>query len=207
MQVSNRKHIVVIIILAIGCLLALKIETTSIATVFDIDLSKIPEKLGSWQSEDIELPDYVYEILETKNVLSRRYQDGQDFLDLTIVYSGNNRQSFHPPEICYLGGGVELTAKAKEDIQLKEGSILKTNKLTMIYSEEGIIKAWYWFLVGDRFVDSFLKQQLYFVLDILANRKLQGALIRVSIRGESQDLEDKAKSFISSITPYLKETF
>ncbi|MBP7088269.1 MAG: EpsI family protein [Candidatus Omnitrophica bacterium] len=206
MQISRRKHIVVIVILVLSCLLAFKIETTNIKTVFDIDLSKIPTKLGVWQAEDIELPDYVYEILETKNVLSRRYQDGQDSLELTIVYSGNNRQSFHPPEICYVGGGVEITAKGKEDIPLKENSSLKTNKLTMIYPE-GTIKAWYWFLVGDRFVDSFLKQQLYFVLDILANRKLQGALIRVSMRGESQDLEDKVKSFISSITPYLKEAF
>lgn len=207
MQGNNRKYIVVIITLVIAFAFVLKIELAKGKITSEIDLSKIPFKLNGWEGKDTILPDSVYEILETTDVLSRRYTDKQGgVLDLSIVYSGHDRQSFHPPEICYLGGGIELIDKSKENIPLQGGVGLKTNKLVM-KSQEGTIKAWYWFLVGDRFVDNFYQQQLYFILDALGGRKLQGALIKVSIRGDSAVLESKLKFFIAKITPHLARTF
>ena len=207
MQINNRKYIVVIIALVVVFAFVLKIELGGRKILSEIDLDKIPLELSGWEGRDIELPQSVYEILETKDVLSRRYEDKEGgVLDLSIVYSGHDRQSFHPPEVCYLGGGIELIAKSKENIPLEGGAGLKTNKLIM-KSSGGTIKAWYWFLVGDRFVDNFYQQQLYFILDALGGRKLQGALIKVSIRGDSEILESKLKFFIAKITPHLARTF
>lgn len=207
MSVESRKYLIVIVILVIASIFILKIEQTKGKITTEIDLSGVPLNLDNWEGREVKLPDSVYEILGTRDVLSRQYKDKEgDIVELSIVYSGHDRQSFHPPELCYIGGGVDLTGKSTESISLDDGSTLDLNKLTM-QSSQGTIKAWYWFLVGDRFVGNFYKQQVYFILDALSGKKLQGALIRVSIRGDSEALEKKAKSFIGKIAPHLAETF
>lgn len=207
MSVESRKYLIVIVILVIASIFILKIEQTKGKITTEIDLSGVPLNLDNWEGREVKLPDSVYEILGTRDVLSRQYKDKEgDIVELSIVYSGHDRQSFHPPELCYIGGGVDLTGKSTESISLDDGSTLDLNKLTM-QSSQGTIKAWYWFLVGDRFVGNFYKQQVYFILDALKGKKLQGALIRVSIRGDSEVLERKAKSFIGKIAPHLAETF
>lgn len=207
MSVESRKYLIVIVILVIASIFILKIEQTKGKITTEIDLSGVPLNLDNWEGREVKLPDSVYEILGTRDVLSRQYKDKEgDIVELSIVYSGHDRQSFHPPELCYIGGGVDLTGKSTESISLDDGSTLDLNKLTM-QSSQGTIKAWYWFLVGDRFVGNFYKQQVYFILDALKGKKLQGALIRVSIRGDSEALEKKAKSFIGKIAPHLAETF
>lgn len=207
MSVESRKYLIVIVILVIASIFILKIEQTKGKITTEIDLSGVPLNLDNWEGREVKLPDSVYEILGTRDVLSRQYKDKEgDIVELSIVYSGHDRQSFHPPELCYIGGGVDLTGKSTESISLDDGSTLDLNKLTM-QSSQGTIKAWYWFLVGDRFVGNFYKQQVYFILDALSGKKLQGALIRVSIRGDSEVLERKAKSFIGKIAPHLAETF
>ncbi len=207
MSAESRKYLIVIVILIIASVFVLKIGQAKDKITTEINLSGVPLKLGDWEGREVGLPDSVYEILGTRDVLSRQYKDKKGrILELSVVYSGHDRQSFHPPELCYLGGGVDLAGKDIEKVSLDDGSNLDLNKLTM-QSFQGTIKAWYWFLVGDRFVGNFYKQQLYFILDALSGKKLQGALIRVSIRGDSEVLEKKAKSFIVKIAPHLAETF
>lgn len=207
MSVKHRKYLVVISILVFVCAVALQIEQAKGKIISDVDFKNFPLLIGDWKGEDVTLDKSVYEILETTDVFIRRYKDkDQDEVELAVVYSGRDRQAFHPPEICYIGAGAQLTGQSKEDFSLGQDMSLSLNRLDMNYSG-GKVKAWYWFLVGDRFVGSFYKQQLYFILDALRGKKLQGALIRVSVNGDSKILEHKAKSFIVKIAPYLAETF
>ena len=59
-------------------------------------------------------------ILQTEDYLKRRYTsaiDPNNFVDLTIVFSKNNRKGTHPPEVCLEGGGGRITSKQIHAIQ------------------------------------------------------------------------------------------
>jgi len=207
MSVKHRKYLVVISILIVVCLLVLKVEKAKGKIISDIDFKSFPLVVDGWEGRDISLDESVYEILETRDVFIRRYKDkAGDEVELAVVYSGHDRQAFHPPEICYIGAGAQIINQGREVVSLGKVGNLNVNRLDMDYKHNRI-KAWYWFLVGDRFVGNYYKQQLYFVWDALRGRKLQGALIRVSVTGESETLEVKAKSFIEKVAPYLVKTF
>ena len=218
MQIDKLKYIVVIAVLLVCGLLVIRIETVK-ATIMErtssrIEFSNLPLKLDSWKGSDIQIDEELYEMLGTRDVLIRQYQDDKgNCVDLAVVYSAENRQSFHPPELCFLGGGVELIGKTREEIALGQGDVLSVNKLVMRMQEKGgdssantKVLAWYWFSAGNRFMSSFYKQQAHVTLDALKGRGIKGALIRVSAWGKSPDLEDRAKSFIRKAAPYLKKT-
>ena len=216
MKIDKAKYIVVIAILVVCGLLVLKIEQVK-AKVLDrtssgIQFDKLPLRFGSWQGSDAQIDQQLYDMLGTKDVLIRQYKDGEgNVVDLAVVYSAENRQSFHPPELCFLGGGVELTEKTHEVIALGEGENLSVNKLLMQIKLQGDSDryekavAWYWFSAGSRFIADFYKQQAYVILGALKGRGIRGSLIRVSAWGKSQDLEDRAKAFIKQAAPYLKK--
>jgi len=172
-----------------------------------VTMSRIPLKVGQWEGKDIPVEQKVYEILETKDVLVREYKDPEgDSVYLSIVYSQSNRGSFHPPEICYLGGGVKLLNKGVENIAVNDGNVLETNILEMD-GPVGVMKAWYWFAAGTRFVQSYYKQQIYLLRDAFSGRATQGALIRVSGKIVNSRIEHKIKGFIRDMLPYLEVFF
>ncbi len=172
----------------------------------DFDPQKIPLVIAGWKGENLKIPSYVYEILETKNLLMRQYtNENGDKIVLTIVCSEGNRGSFHPPEICYAGSGVDLVEKRVETLALPKKEDLKVNKLIM-KSSEGLTTAWYWFLAGDNFVSNYYQQQLRFLVDAMRGKILQGALIRVSAHGKNEEIEGRCKSFIIQLIPYIQKT-
>ena len=206
MSSYNKNYLTTVIILLITSIVVLNMEYGS-KVIADIDLKDLPVNVGQWYGEDIELSERVYEILETRDVIMRRYQNSNgDEILLSIVYSGNNRDSFHPPEYCYIGGGAELLAKNQEDIALDNGSILSTYKIRM-GDAYGKISAWYWFSANKRFISSYYLQQAYMLWDALRGKDFSGALIRVSVRGDNSELENKAKIFIAQAYPALRDIF
>ncbi|OPX28863.1 MAG: EpsI family protein [Candidatus Omnitrophica bacterium 4484_171] len=197
---------VVVVIFVLASFLIVRIETANSGVSYSARLDKFPVKIGSWRGEDIKVEDHVLDILGTKDVIIRRYKDKSgDTLILTVVYSDNNRDSFHPPEYCYIGGGAKLISKTKEAIPLEGGGNFITNKLVMKHSG-GVIKAWYWYSAGDTFTDSYYLQQADFVWKAIKGRGLDGALIRVSIDRGGADMERKTKDFIREAIPFLKKT-
>lgn len=170
-----------------------------------VPFDKIPLTISGWQGSNFTTSEKVLEILGTKDVLSRQYRNKYgEKINLSIIYSGNNRDSFHPPEYCYIGGGAKLLGKEKEIILLNETSNLLVNKLKM-EDKYGKVTSWYWFSVDDKFVSNYYLQQVYILLDALRGKKFRGALIKVSIRGKDLSLEIKAREFIREIVPVLKE--
>ncbi|MCK4810367.1 MAG: EpsI family protein [Candidatus Omnitrophica bacterium] len=208
MSFGRKHYLIVVIILAAASVLVLKIERRKVSTHSLADFGKLPFEIGNWQGKNLDVSQDVYEILETEDILIRQYKDKEgDSLTLAIVYSGNRRETFHPPEICYLGGGTKLLEKTQEKIPLDNANSLKTNKLVMKTAKGGIIKAWYWFVAGDRFISNYYLQQVYFLLDAIKGKELKGALIRISAQGDSPVLEGKTEAFIREILPDLRKIF
>jgi EpsI family protein len=168
----------------------------------EISMANFPRAFGGWTSVDIPLDRREYELLETKNLIMRNYkkQTGES-VNLYIIYSQDNRQVSHPPEICLQGDGSTVVEKT----QLKVGRNINATKLVLEKRNSREI-AVYWYKVGREYTNNYISQQLKVSLDRLLGRKTSLALIRVIAVVENNDDKqalDKILSFCSSIEPLL----
>ena len=200
---NNRNFIIVVVIFVMVAVIGL---LSYLPTRFDKSakalMSNFPMTVGEWQATDISLSKRDYEILETKNLIMRDYKNSKgDSLYLYIVYSENNRKVTHPPELCFTGSG--LTIVDKSSIQLTDN--IRGVKLLMEKSDNRELVA-YWFRAGSLNTDSYIKQQLKVVFDLLRGRRTSCALIRLStdIKDNNQEVALKLlKSFTAQIEPLL----
>ncbi len=175
--------------------------------------ASIPHTLGSWQGQDIALDERAYEILETRDVLFRRYQENADrpAVDLCIVFSQGNRKASHPPEVCYIGAGAHVDKYPPQRMEiagLPQGSSPYANTLLVGQGShrEAVL---YWYLAGSSLTHGYLHQQMKILWAQLLGRPAQGALIRCSTPlGEGESLEDALKrlrSFAQENLPVIVE--
>ncbi len=146
-----------------------------------IDIHNFPKTIGEWKGEDLPISEYEYGILETRNVLARKYiHPDQRIVYLLLVYSQHNRKVTHPPEICYTGGGISILENVTTPIEpLHFTEKIMANRLLLEYKGARQY-AFYWFKVGSSYTPSYWKQQILIVSNILEGRSRGCALIRVS---------------------------
>lgn len=209
MQTNNRHYLIAVVILLVTFLSVFGLEKANSLSFSSKDFSNFPMEIGQWRGRDIVLSKKVYEILKTDDVLAREYKDGQgNSITFTVVYSENDRAAFHPPELCYLGGGIELITKEIETIPLAGHDNFRVKTLTMQNKKGSILKAWYWFATRSRFTHSFYIQQLNILFDWLRHNTKEGALIRVSAHlpnSDSPASEKRIKAFIQSVMPLIEK--
>lgn len=172
-----------------------------------VNIHNFPQSIGDWTSEEIPITEKEYEILETHNAFARAYTRKEESpIYLFIVYSQHNRKVSHPPEICYIGGGVSVLNKSKDFIALNKNSDrISVNKLLL---ERGNTQqvAYYWFKVGNNFVSNYWMQQLLITWKTIKGQPASSALIRLSATVENnnkQKAEKRIREFTRLITPEL----
>ncbi|MFC1632019.1 exosortase C-terminal domain/associated protein EpsI [Candidatus Omnitrophota bacterium] len=186
MKNNTISFVVIILLLSIASVCSLNLFLRQRAAFDKLDIHSFPYQIGDWQGTDIRLGDYVFEILETKNLILREYANPQgEVFTLFIVYSETNRSVFHPPEVCLMGGGIKLADKQREEITA--GNIkFFTNKLYLEKDDyRGI--ALYSYKAGNLYTENFYLQQIYFALSQLFGQQKGGATIRVSTQINNQD--------------------
>jgi len=196
--------VVALILLGLTACGVLFVTNLKKAPIPESKLLDFPMVVGLWKGKALPMDEQVYKILGTDKVLLREYVDPQnDKVWLAIVYGEQNRQSFHPPEYCYLGGGnVELLDKGRVAVRLNEGESLNVNKLLFQMGKRKQLVL-YWFTAGDKMTDNYYKQQVYFVLDEIRYRKSRGTLIRVS----TTVVNDDTKAAIERSERFIREIF
>ncbi len=206
---NNKNYIITIALLSLTLLGLIYFWQARSISPAKIKLENIPLQLGQWNGKNLPITERTYEILETRDALMRQYTNSQgESVVLVIVYSAVNRGSFHPPEICYLGGGRELLNKGIERIEIAQSGknpyVMQVNKLIM-EDKAGKEIAWYWFTAGSRITSNYYRQQCYFIWDELRRNRQGGALVRVSTRvtDDSQIAEVQGKDFIQQLAPIL----
>jgi EpsI family protein len=143
-----------------------------------LDIRVFPYVIGDWQGKDLEITEQEYQILETRNLISREYlHPGGEKLYLFIIYSETNRAVFHPPEVCLIGSGVKIVDKKSEVIN--DGS--RRFSVNMVYTEKDDFRgiALFCYKAADLYTDNFYRQQLHFTFNQLLGRHKGGATIRV----------------------------
>lgn len=144
-----------------------------------LDVHAFPMKVGQWQGRELPITEKEYEILETRNLISREYTNrAGEKLYLLIIYSETNRSVFHPPEVCMIGSGLCITDKQVDEFKVG-GKNFTTNKL---FAEKGAFKEVILncYKAGGVYTSNFYFQQSYLALHQMFGRGVPGATLRVS---------------------------
>jgi EpsI family protein len=80
-----------------------------------------PILIGEWKGENIPMPDYVYQGIETKYLFLRNYRSEKydNPVNLSIVWFDDRNIAFHAPEACL--GGVGITVQEKTTTKIEIG--------------------------------------------------------------------------------------
>lgn len=193
-------YIAIIIALILSSVISLNLFLRE-RTVHDkLDIHRFPLTVGEWKGREIPLEDYVYQMLETRNLITREYKRGaSDTIYLSIIYSETNRSVFHPPEVCMVGSGVAIVDKQSERVDSAKNPFF-TNKL---YAEKKDYKelVLYCYKAGNLYTDNFYLQQAYLALHQLFGRQVPGATVRISMQ-----LRGDEKATLSTLKTFLAET-
>jgi EpsI family protein len=166
-----------------------------------LNINKFPKTIEGWSGKDLAMTEREYDMLETRNLISREYVDKSGKkLYLFIIYSETNRSVFHPPEACLLGSGVTVAGKEIETGKSGKFSF-STNRLSI---EKGAQKEMmlYSYKAGDIYTSNFYLQQSYLALQQIFGKRSPGATIRVSMlidRDEKTTTQTLKKFLATSI--------
>jgi EpsI family protein len=199
----------------LSCLTAvLFISSLKRAPARDVRILSFPMELAGWQGADVEFKDKeylkrVYEILGTDKVLIRSYRnsEGEKVL-IQVVYSDQKRQSFHPPEYCYLGSGNnEMLYRGKVNIDLSGKEAFSANESVYRVSRNKVLML-DWYTSGDVMTGNYYKQQLFFVLNQFKHAKSGGSAVRVwtVVSGDDEaGALERCKKFIKEVVKVLPD--
>ena len=143
----------------------------------------VPEKMGDWLGHDLPIEERTYEILETRNVLSRQYRNSQgDWVNLLMVSSNKDRRVAHPPEVCFLSSNYEILDEKEEFWAGEDGLSIPVREFGARHERtpQDQLKVAYLYKIGDKFTSNYYAQQIQFAFDNLTRNESKIFLIRVS---------------------------
>jgi len=166
-----------------------------------VDITTFPYEVGKWKGEDIGVSEQDYQILETRNLILRQYtHPNGEKIALFIIYSETNRSVFHPPEVCIIGSGIQITDKQTEYVE-NESYKISTNKMFIENNGAKQILL-YGYRVGKTYTYNYYQQQVLFALNQFLGKDKSGATIRVSTIGGEEKLPI-LKDFLTRITSII----
>ncbi|MEN6626768.1 MAG: exosortase C-terminal domain/associated protein EpsI [Candidatus Sumerlaeia bacterium] len=166
---------------------------------------ELPLELGRWIGREVVVEEYVYQILETRDVVERSYADPTRAkpVHLAVVYSPDNRRVAHPPELCYTGSGWEVNDKRIVQV---EG----LPPMVRLVISHGLQKdlVFYCYKSGPDFIASYYEQQFNIVRNYIARRSTASALVRFSIDADKDEAaaEKRLLDFARLMMPEIKKT-
>ena len=201
MRRLDKLYLVLLILLGALVFFPLALPSSfSMKTEQDPRFAAIPLAIGGWKGTDEVIDERTYEILETKNVLSRSYQTSKgERVNLLLVGSSEDRRVAHPPEVCYLSSNYSILNENEEVINVS-GHALPVKKFVAkdeknpAHQEEVL----YIYKSGKRFTTNYYAHQLQFAWDRLRRQDTNILLIRLS-----GSHPDSLRQFFSDFFPYF----
>ena len=192
----------VLVLFGVLALFPVAMPTTfSIDQTVDPRFATIPYQIGDWNGKDLALDDQTYEILETKNILSRIYQGpDNEQVHLLLVGSNKDRRVAHPPEICYTSSHFDIVSSEIGEFnvlgqKLPVKQFVAEDQNNPNHKEHVL----YLYQVGKRFTANYYAQQLQFAVGTLTKQESEILLIRLS--GSS---EKSFEQFLAQILPHIE---
>ncbi len=186
MRNNIARFLVVLVLLIIASFFSLNLYFEQKDTRDSLDIRNFPYTIGEWQGKDLEVTEKEYDILGTRNLVSREYiNSSSEKIYLFIIYSETNRMAFHPPEVCMMGGGTKIVDKRSVLIN-SSGYNFSVNKL-YIQKDKYRGMALYCYKAGNLYTDNFYLQQALFALNQLSEKHRGGATVRVSMSMDKEE--------------------
>ncbi len=208
MQKFQKRYIILIGIFVFFAGIILWVQSRPYIEKTNVNISaKIPLNVGDWKGEYISVDDETKNILETEEVLIRRYINSkEEKVFLSIVYYKDSRVAFHLPESCLTGKGSRLTSRKKEKVEIDEQqSFFATKFITTSPREDKLVL--YYFKIGSLQTNSYTTLRWQMMKNKLMAKSNAGALVKVSaVIEQSPDKSLKIlKQFIREINPELNK--
>jgi len=159
-----------------------------------------------WIGNDLPVDRQTALILETEDIIQRRYFDPRSstFLDFCVIFSEDNRKGTHPPDLCLEGGGLNIIYKKDILVSGIPGHDSIPCREIIVQSGQEYTYFLYTYKCGTRYTSSFWRQQFI----IFTKRDVGGALIRVStlMPGGPKDekARDRSKEFMRIGIPHIE---
>jgi len=174
-------------------------------------LARIPITLGKWTGSDRTMDERVYEILGTRDVLSRVYaNDAGQIVQLVIVLAQQTRKRTHPPEQCFAGEGYTMETSDEREVRAASGEAARKLAVRELILDrwDGKRLAWYFYKSGSHLSTSYWLHQAGLALRKMANPNAADILVRVDTNVPDSDIDRGRKlleDFLShAVTPIVE---
>ena len=166
----------------------------------DIARTAVPDKLEidgkPYTGVETEMSKTEIAILQTTDGVKRRYTTpgskeipgiGPMYIDLSVIFSANNRKGVHPPDVCLEGGGGRIVTKAFNPVTFQgevkgEPKEMNVEFRELVSENRGFqVLHLYIYKCGDTYTNDYLWQQAVIFLNSLTSRNSAGALIRIDV--------------------------
>jgi EpsI family protein len=194
---------------AAGCLAVAAVLSTYLAwpraTVSASEvLAAVPHSLGDWHGRDTVMDDRVYEILGTRDVLSRVYaSDRPETVQLLIVLAQQTRKRTHPPEQCMTGEGFVISDRGTQTVALADGASPAHITFRRLLLSRGSQRrlVWYVYKTGDSLTTGYWHHQARVAMRKLHTPDAADILLRIDATVPEAQLaaaEETLRQFASS---------
>ena len=173
-------------------------------------LSQVPQVIGGWTGNNIEIDQETLDVLGAGDFLSRTYSQGSQSqpVGLFIGYFPTQRTgvAIHSPKNCLPGSGWAFESSRYVDLHDVDG---KPHSVGEYIISNGDDKRFviYWYQAHGRSIANEYKAKAYMVIDALRLNRTDGALVRVITPIESREgttvARTRAELFTAQFAPLL----
>jgi EpsI family protein len=138
--------------------------------------TSLPATIAGWESRELPIEDYVRRILDTDDLLSRRYaRPGEHPVFLYVAASRGDRKVAHPPEVCAPGNGYLVEDRGEVDLA---GGVRAVRFLLVRGADRQMIA--YFYAAGGWLGPGYVESQLRAALERFRSPNVPCALVRLS---------------------------
>lgn len=178
---SRARSIALLALLGAGAAAAVAFGFETTAREKTARTRAIPLVAGGWTGADLPLAPRVYLLLETEDVLVRRFTSREHALpvDLYVVHAADSRKVAHPPEICFSGGGYLQRERAMAELPGPGGQPIPAIRM-VLDDERHRLLVYYWYRLDGKDTADYVSHQLATLWRRLRRERHEASMVRLS---------------------------
>ncbi len=175
----SRSRFVVAVLLALLAWAGTALLRAPVPIAGVLHVATLPMELAGYVGVDVPLEERQYRLLETRDVLLRRYTTAAgDRVLACLAVAGPANKAAHPPEVCYRGQGWTIETHVEWEVRLA-GRPRSLEEL--VIAQDGVREmVWSWYRVGDEETGSWWHEQWLALQARLRREAAPAALLRFS---------------------------